>query len=80
MSLKGRWYYILAEANRGHLRRGLLFLLCSMHLGLPETGVLMGLAGVILGRKGIEMISEVTDWTRQDVLLSDFPGGLDSNS
>lgn len=51
-----------------------------MRLGLPETGVLMSLAGVILGRKGIEMVFEVTDWKRQEVLLSDFPGGLDSNS
>jgi len=51
-----------------------------MHLGLPETGVLMGLAGMILGREGIEMVFEVTAWKRQDALLSDFPGGLDSNS
>lgn len=46
-----------------------------MRLGLPETGVLMSLAGVILGRKGIEMVFKVTDWKRQEVLLSDFPGG-----
>jgi len=80
MTLKGRWHCIWAEANRGHLRRGLLFFLCSMHLGLPEAGVLMGLAGVILGRKGVEMVFEVTAWKRQDVLLSDFLDGLDSNS
>ena len=51
-----------------------------MHLGLPETGVLTGLARVILRRKGVKMVFEVTAWKRQDVLLSDFSGGLDGNS
>lgn len=51
-----------------------------MRLGLPETGVLMGLAVAIFRRKGIEMVFEVTAWKRQDVLLSDLLDALGSNS